>query len=282
MELAAEDSRIRVLDQAHGGVSSARNAGLEQAVGDYVTFIDSDDWIHPAYFETLLHFSDRLEVDCVACRLETVSEEKPIAEAAAFAHMDYAVKGKWEAVNDAQLKNNVCAHLYPRELVKDLRFPEGVPVGEDAIFNMEWMTKRDPKMAVVSERMYFYYSRMESAMHTRKSSEWVVPFVDWYMKQISGEPDEAVRGLYILEVLKKLFNARYGAQFGRGEKAFLTYCRKEIRKCCRMMWRNSFIPLKRKAAFTMFSYVPQVYRMWRIYDDPTLRDWERQQKGKLT
>ena len=46
---------ISVVDKPNGGVSDARNAGLKVATGDFVTFIDSDDWIHPKYLETLLN-----------------------------------------------------------------------------------------------------------------------------------------------------------------------------------------------------------------------------------
>ncbi|HCI64916.1 MAG TPA: glycosyl transferase, partial [Clostridiales bacterium] len=53
-EYAEMDSRIRVIHKKNGGLSSARNAGLDVAVGDYIGFVDSDDWIAPEMYETLL------------------------------------------------------------------------------------------------------------------------------------------------------------------------------------------------------------------------------------
>lgn len=56
---ATEDSRIRVIHKPNGGLSSARNAGLDAATGDYVGFIDSDDYIAPDFYESLLKISDK-------------------------------------------------------------------------------------------------------------------------------------------------------------------------------------------------------------------------------
>ena len=53
-ELARKDPRIRVLHKANGGVSSARNAGLRIAEGEWISFVDADDWIHPQFFEILV------------------------------------------------------------------------------------------------------------------------------------------------------------------------------------------------------------------------------------
>lgn len=55
-EYAKKDSRFHVIHQKNMGVSSARNTGLQAATGDYVCFIDSDDWLEPTYLERLLHF----------------------------------------------------------------------------------------------------------------------------------------------------------------------------------------------------------------------------------
>lgn len=62
-EYKNKDNRILVIDVPNGGVSKARNIGLDYATGDYICFIDSDDWIHRQFFSALLFFSELVHAD---------------------------------------------------------------------------------------------------------------------------------------------------------------------------------------------------------------------------
>ena len=64
---AAQDSRVRVIHQANGGVSSARNAGLDQVTGKYVAFVDADDYVEPDYLKRLCEDLTRHEADLSSC-----------------------------------------------------------------------------------------------------------------------------------------------------------------------------------------------------------------------
>ena len=77
-EYAAQDSRVRVIHKENGGVSSARNAGIEAATGDYIGFVDSDDWIEKDMFETLLTALVNANADMCICNCadETESGER--------------------------------------------------------------------------------------------------------------------------------------------------------------------------------------------------------------
>jgi len=74
-QMAAEDARIRVLEQQHGGVSAARNLGLESAAGEFVFFIDSDDVIHPKLIETLVVAMATTKAAMAASDVVNVSEQ---------------------------------------------------------------------------------------------------------------------------------------------------------------------------------------------------------------
>ena len=68
-QYAAKDDRIRVIHQVNGGAAAARNTGLDAAAGEWVTFIDSDDWVHPKYLEALhnaVNENRSMRVTCTA------------------------------------------------------------------------------------------------------------------------------------------------------------------------------------------------------------------------
>ena len=73
-EYAAKDHRITVIHKENGGLSSARNAGLEAADGQFISFIDSDDWIHPQFLELMLHFQKAGDYDLVICNHQRVTD----------------------------------------------------------------------------------------------------------------------------------------------------------------------------------------------------------------
>lgn len=69
------DERVVVINQKNSGVSAASNAGINVATGEYIAFIDSDDWVHPQYFEILLFAMSCNDSDVAACQYSQVSEE---------------------------------------------------------------------------------------------------------------------------------------------------------------------------------------------------------------
>lgn len=64
-QAAAEDARFRFIDQPNGGVAAARNAGLDAARGEYIFFLDPDDWVEPDAAEVLYHAARNADADCV-------------------------------------------------------------------------------------------------------------------------------------------------------------------------------------------------------------------------
>lgn len=74
-ELTYTDSRIKVIHQVNSGLGPARNTGIDTATGDYVGFVDSDDWVEPDMFEGLLAEAKRHDADVCACGFKTVSDE---------------------------------------------------------------------------------------------------------------------------------------------------------------------------------------------------------------
>ena len=77
-EYAAQDARVRVLHKKNGGLSDARNAGVDAAAGEYLSFVDGDDWVSPYYIENLYRALEQAGADFSASCFEEVFEGQPV------------------------------------------------------------------------------------------------------------------------------------------------------------------------------------------------------------
>ncbi len=125
---AVRDSRVRVIHKANGGLSSARNAGLEAASGAYLGFVDSDDWIEPEMYETMLALMGTYNAQ-IACAgrydVDGGTGEKTVGlcPEAEECLSGEALAGKiflWDGCD-----SSACDKLYRRELFASFRYPEG-------------------------------------------------------------------------------------------------------------------------------------------------------------
>ncbi|MBQ7488337.1 MAG: glycosyltransferase family 2 protein [Clostridia bacterium] len=137
--LAAADARIRVLHKENGGVGSARNAGIGMARGDWLFFLDGDDYLLPGAFETLMNgIRQGGEID-ICCGAYTIRHtDTGMEETHACTSGDRQTIYESLIRGDSAL-NSMCARLYRTSLIKDsgILVPEDVRVGEDVLFNLE-------------------------------------------------------------------------------------------------------------------------------------------------
>lgn len=149
---AERDNRIRVVHKANGGLSSARNAALNVASGEFVTFVDSDDYLDlDTYTKAMARMAD--DTDLVEFPVwkfyGSQRQEKVVFSDATFCNgKDYWIKG------EAFAHSYACNKIYRRRLFYDVRFPVG-RIFEDA-FTLPLILKKARKMATVSEGMYYY------------------------------------------------------------------------------------------------------------------------------
>lgn len=125
---ATRDSRVRVIHKQNGGLSDARNAGIDMASGDYFAFVDSDDWVEPDTYETMLTLAQKYEVKIVCAGRydeDSVSGVKTLGlcpEKEELISGEEAVRRilRWE-----HMDSSACDKLYARELYADIRYPVG-------------------------------------------------------------------------------------------------------------------------------------------------------------
>lgn len=141
---AGTDNRIRVIHKKNGGVSSARNCGLETVTGDYIFFVDSDDTLKGNAIEVLFAIVQKTNADIVICSCKHVKEKnddnaiydgayqclKTVESAEAIKNLSYNIH-----VFDELEPTAVWGKLYKKSAVQNLRFNEKMNVGEDFVFN---------------------------------------------------------------------------------------------------------------------------------------------------
>ena len=136
--LAATEPRMRVLHQENGGVSAARNAGIDAAQGEWLFFLDADDRLTDDALAFLLGLADdALDVVCGAYEMR-FADEGGRCERHACADGDLQTVLESLSRGDSAL-NSMCARLYRASCIREagIRAPKGVAVGEDVLFNLD-------------------------------------------------------------------------------------------------------------------------------------------------
>lgn len=161
--LAQEDGRIRLIDKPNGGVSSARNAGLDVARGDYVMFCDSDDWVEPDWCESMVSlFSPGDMVICESDRTDLITEHDADTEEAE----------RRELLHYPLLASSLWNKLFLRSVIEEagLRFDEKLRMGEDLCFVLAYLCHIDGKLRFLYRTLYHYDVSTEGSLSKRVPS----------------------------------------------------------------------------------------------------------------
>lgn len=153
-EYAAKDSRIRVFHKENGGVSSARNLGLENAKGDYIMFVDSDDYMFPEMCELMAATIESKKADLVVCGTTETGGGywRPAADE------DYSLaqlKENFVQLLHTELLSPPWNKIFKRAIIGEQRFREDVSFGEDLMFNLGYIYKCE-KVSFIKESPFFH------------------------------------------------------------------------------------------------------------------------------
>ena len=169
---ALKDSRIKVIHKKNGGLSSARNAGIENASGKYLTFIDSDDYFDLHVISVMLENLAKYNVDISSISFKRVNNyEAPIINNENYDNL--ILSSEKLAINICQRKKtSVCGKLFKKEIFNDNKFLEGV-LNEDFLFLSKLCLTTPFTICESSYLGYFYVYRESSITHnslqTKKS-----------------------------------------------------------------------------------------------------------------
>ena len=167
---AAKDKRIKLIDKENGGVSSARNAGLDAATGEYVMFVDGDDWIEPETCAECYAKITEDNTDLLVFNFQDVFSEENKKVSNNLKKLPESVTFDFQNCPEDffYVQTGIACKLY--RLNKEHKLNEALKKGEDSVYFWEYCLKFNPQISVLNKVFYNYLQRTDSAM---KSDEFV-------------------------------------------------------------------------------------------------------------
>lgn len=184
-EYAKLDSRVKVIHKENGGLSSARNAALDICKGEYIGFVDSDDFVEPTMFEELYNSAINYNSDISICALSTFSNNGVIPKPLPFdmeVYKDseitdcFLVPLLGENPNEKikNLEGFVCRQLFKREIIGNIRFKsEREYFAEDVMFDFD-IYPLCRTISVVNKPLYFYRYNGDSLSNKYRENVWTM------------------------------------------------------------------------------------------------------------
>ena len=270
-EYSRKDKRIKVIHKENGGLSSARNAGLDVVTGEYISFIDSDDMIDEKFIETLYNLCKENNCDISECNLQRF--EKEVVKKAD--NYDKKIYTNYEMQRRLYIPEYfirgivVWNKLYKRYLYDDIRFPVG-KINEDEFATYKVLYKCRSSICVTEEELY-YYRINENSIMGQKFNPKRLDVLDAFEERKEFYKSKGENELYFSTVWKYQDMLKKFYILAKQEKLENKDDFKKIKKALK---KNIFSYLhtdkaskKEKIKMFMFSMLPDIYlRMMKIND----------------
>ena len=170
---AKTDNRITVIHRKNGGLSAARNSGIEWALkysdSEWITFVDSDDWLHPDYLKILLECAKKFNTEISVCNFLRTADN------AVNSTLNKKLNVQKYSCEDFFINYNLNAvvawgKLYKKKLFKDIRYPEG-KVHEDELttYKLLFLIKN---IVFIHDTLYYYFINKKSITQGKNEDVW--------------------------------------------------------------------------------------------------------------
>ena len=211
-EIAGKDSRMTVIEKENGGVSSARNAGLQYASGPFISFVDADDWLHLSFFDTLMPaFSEN--TDIVIC--DMINVDRHIDDAV----IENAEITEYTARDALRIRNAytyATGRIYRRECFQGLQFNESIAHSEDLLFNHQIL----PGCKIIKwvhALLYYRFVRMDSMIHTIDPKD-ALPVMKAFIELAEGE--KGPETVLLKRAYRSMLSGRYKNHIGPSSEEY--------------------------------------------------------------
>ncbi len=218
LKYAENDFRVKVIKMSqNGGPSKARNKGIEEASGEWVMFLDSDDWLDKKCIEKMLRLAKKHEANLVCCGMVTHWGDRSIKEYSFLGKSRIFEGQKIDIIKDVLLElktetgtgglevtGPVCK-LYNKTLLENVRFPENVSICEDVCFNYQ-VIERCKTVVYTSQCMYNRLMREDSLSHKVDKNYNIrrKEYMDWMMNYLPKEAEVKKAGFVYMNYKEAL------------------------------------------------------------------------------
>ena len=272
----AMDSRIVVINQDNKGLAEARNRGLDAATGDFIAFVDPDDWIHPRYFESMIKCMNQNNADMVVCRSLKFNLGDEI-------EIDYSIESRFQRLSATQfyhggyIRYMIWAKLLRRRDVERLRFAPEVRCMIDTLYNLRIITSlKKPKVYETDSIMYYYLQRPGSLVRSHTYDEQI-QIAEWYIKNrnIVNKTKTNSWGWQLLEQsITMTLLCRYQAT-SRNNRTLVDRCNKLLGIMISDLNEYKGIGFGIKVMLMAMYHFPEIYHLYLMIVDPELIKSER-------
>lgn len=261
---AGYDKRIRVIHKKNGGLSSARNVGLDVSIGKYIGFVDSDDWIDEFMYEKLYRNMIKTKSDIVICNFSRVYEENLNMVKSNIYNNKVRVFNNIETLeqlyNDKYIFVVAWNKLYKKELFDEIKYKEGV-ICEDE-FIAPYLLYKCKRTAYIPDSLYYYYQREGSIINSKfnaKRLDKIKALSDriYFFKNIGevGLMRKAEKA-YMDNMLWAYYLAKRKLSNIEGK---LVDIKKDFNKLLIQILKNPLFTWRQKVAFLLFWISPNIY-----------------------
>ncbi|MDT2743473.1 glycosyltransferase family 2 protein [Enterococcus asini] len=271
-EYAQKDSRVRVIHKENGGLSSARNAGIDVAKGRYLGFVDSDDYIDSKMYEQLFTDIEREQADLSICGIYHVYEgkkPKKKSETVMVLNRDEAME---LIFHGNEISDHAVNKLYKRGIFSKLRYPLG-KYHEDS-FTIVGILDQCNTVVVNTTQRYYYYHRSDSITShafSRKHLEYISAWEqnERLVKGRTAQIDEAAHQRVCFAnflVLDKIVESNQENLISE-TKDIVAYLRENYW----FILKNRIFTSKRKIALTLLMISVKLYKIPTVFQNKIIK-----------
>lgn len=263
-DFSKNDSRISVVHQQNKGVSYSRNVGLSLANGDYILFVDGDDFVKENMIELMENaMLDNYQYDLCVCNYNIYDKASNEQKLIKINKKDITLKDYCnQMLYGNSIEGFVWNRLYKKELLEKIKFDEDIFLLEDLVFNVKYL-KEINRICYINEPLYFYRIRSNSALHkeiTEKSFNSIIAKF-YIIKLLEGTKFkksiyyQKINILYENEKLKKNFELKKI----KINNSKYKYINENIKKYIPLIFYPSFFLLKTRIKYLIIVLFPQKY-----------------------
>lgn len=264
---AKKDRRIKVIHKENGGVSSARNKGIEVAEGDYIGFIDGDDLIEPEMYKILVDLLEEENADIAHCGYQMVFPDRvDYYHNTGKKKIQTTEEGLKDLLSGEIIEPGLVNKLYKKELIKNCRLDETVKINEDLLMNYQ-LFKLSQKSVYYDITPYSYMIRSSSAtganslITKRKDS----------LRVLNQIKDDCINNNLLPTIYKRyIYLLMAICRDDLKDRLYMEYQkkqRKQLKKELKTDIFKSCIPKKLKYMSLFSCYLPHIMKIiYKMYD----------------